>query len=390
MCERTVSDSCQESHFCGEDESHECLPSWKFDDAVTQEVGTGSAPDGDEDAILGMLLLVLATQSEAPRPPWWGEVAQWAYQSCRAFLQHLSVDHPTLLSSNGRPLRMLKLGSCWGGWDCNNPSYHAPGHYRAFRDYMLSFAASYGATASEGADLAPVWDSLVETSHALLREAQCDASGLVPNWWVPADGNDDVGAPGTPGCGGSGTEPAEFGAEASRTAWRVGVDALWYGSAEAASFLRPMAAEVEEAVRTDYQLSSGCWISSVLSDWQWIGFMAGPVTTSLLVPAGGLDPSLQQAALDDLGVKIQGMPVNDYYSGSWVAIATATMLECGRAGICPESPRWADPAELHEVRCCSDTAIGGPSAPVHKHGFAPPPSFSPTALAAQAAGTTGT
>ena len=40
---------------CGPNSDHECLPSWKFDDDLTAEVGTGSAPDGDEDAILGMV-----------------------------------------------------------------------------------------------------------------------------------------------------------------------------------------------------------------------------------------------------------------------------------------------------------------------------------------------
>ena len=85
----------------------------------------------DQDAILGMLLLVLATKTE--QPAWWDEVARWTYQSCRAFLEHNTEPHASKLASNGQPQRMLKLGSCWGGWDCSNPSYHAPGHYRAFR-----------------------------------------------------------------------------------------------------------------------------------------------------------------------------------------------------------------------------------------------------------------
>ena len=96
------------------------MPSWKFDNTLTTEIGTGSAPDGDEDAILGMVLLVLAGQAQSPAPQWLGEVAEWAYQSCRAFLEHLSVPHPSLTASNGVPLRALKLGSCWGGWDCNS------------------------------------------------------------------------------------------------------------------------------------------------------------------------------------------------------------------------------------------------------------------------------
>ena len=78
-----------------------------------------------------MLLLVLATEAE--QPAWWDEVARWTYQSCRAFLEHLTEPHASKVASNGQPQRMLKLGSCWGGWDCSNPSYHAPGHWRAFR-----------------------------------------------------------------------------------------------------------------------------------------------------------------------------------------------------------------------------------------------------------------
>ena len=40
-------------------------------------------------------------------------------------------------------MRVLKLGSCWGGWDCSNPSYLAPAHYRVFKDYMQAFAHLY-------------------------------------------------------------------------------------------------------------------------------------------------------------------------------------------------------------------------------------------------------
>ena len=98
---------------CGADGTHECLPSWKFNDAVTAELGTGSAPDGDEDAILGMLLLVAAT--EADGYTWWAEVAQWTYQSCRAFLEHLTVPHASATASNGEPQRILKLGSWRSG-----------------------------------------------------------------------------------------------------------------------------------------------------------------------------------------------------------------------------------------------------------------------------------
>ena len=53
MCELTNQNSCQQNHFCGNQGQYKCLPSWKFDDDLTVERGTGSAPDGDEDFILG-------------------------------------------------------------------------------------------------------------------------------------------------------------------------------------------------------------------------------------------------------------------------------------------------------------------------------------------------
>ena len=48
MCVATVANSCQEIYLCGANQEFECLPSWKFNDDVSSELGTGSAPDGDE------------------------------------------------------------------------------------------------------------------------------------------------------------------------------------------------------------------------------------------------------------------------------------------------------------------------------------------------------
>lgn len=197
-----------------------CLPSWKFDANVTREVGTGSAPDGDEDALLGMIVMLLATEEEPPKPEWWDEVALWAWQSCRAFLEHNTMAHPSRLASNGLPLRVVKLGSCWGGWDCVNPSYFAPAHYRVFRDFLrarppklkrevsgtrgfgdgftlmtaeavMAAEAVEAAMAAEAATaaLSGAWDALIETSYMVLAEAQCESTGLVPNWFVPSQGD---------------------------------------------------------------------------------------------------------------------------------------------------------------------------------------------------------
>eukprot|EP00966_Prymnesium_polylepis_P145459 3359310-Prymnesium_polylepis.1 len=84
---------------------------------------------------------------------------------------------------------------------------------------MKRFASVWGTDANEGAELEPAWNALIETSHAILNEAQCPSTGLVPNWWIPSMSSSS--SAGTTGCGGSHTRPAEFGAEAARTGWRV-------------------------------------------------------------------------------------------------------------------------------------------------------------------------
>ena len=236
--------SCQRqmAHGCGQRASGGvpslCLPSWKFNDDVSREVGTGSAPDGDEDAILGSIVLLAATShgaglsdDDAPaavaaRPAWWDDVARWTYDSCAAFLLFDTVPHPAARpAANGHARRAVKLGSCWGGWDCANPSYYAPAHYRVFRMFMQanahlappappppppqSFpppsssppppsaltvpASATGAGSAEtfGTHAAGAWMALIETSYDILNEAQCPESGLVPNWFVPSSGGLD-------------------------------------------------------------------------------------------------------------------------------------------------------------------------------------------------------
>lgn len=48
MCMGTMANSCQDAYLCGANGEFKCLPSWKFNNDVSSEVGTGSAPDGDE------------------------------------------------------------------------------------------------------------------------------------------------------------------------------------------------------------------------------------------------------------------------------------------------------------------------------------------------------
>lgn len=154
-------------------------------------------------------------QGDSPRPPWWTSVARWTYQSCRAFLEHLTSPHPSSIAVNGVPLRSLKRGSCHlqGGWDCTVPGHYAPGHYTAFRDYMLAYAAEFGSDASEGTRSAFNWDALIEGSYAILRDAQCATTGLLPNQLRPRGDGAGQATSCTAASSGAGSTPSsQYGA----------------------------------------------------------------------------------------------------------------------------------------------------------------------------------
>ena len=107
---------------------------------------------------------------------------------------------------------MLRLGSCWGGFDCANPSYLAPAHFRAFRAFTLRHGGAFGVPNATLRSEADAWSALVQTSYAMLEDAQCEATGLTPNWWRPAGPH----GRGSAGCNASGTAADEFGSEAAR------------------------------------------------------------------------------------------------------------------------------------------------------------------------------
>lgn len=70
-------------------------------------------------------------------------------------------------------LTKYPLGACWGGWDCNNPSYHAPAAYKWMRDFMASYS-------TEGASYSSKWDVVISTSYAVLLSGQCANTGMIP------------------------------------------------------------------------------------------------------------------------------------------------------------------------------------------------------------------
>ena len=226
-----------------------CLPGWKHSGDLSSVLGSGAAPDGDVDAIVGMIIFVKVMEANGIPPGWAQQVSDvkdWADKSCTQFM----IDN-TVLSNSGSH-RLLKLGTCWGGYETNgnNPSYHAPGHYKMMRDFQASIPSrDYDRPNTLGGDNKTwneKWNMLIDTSYKFLNTAQCQSSqgsGLVPNWALVTEKDSNTLEAYSGSFSGSGTPQYEFGAEASRTMWRVAFDAVAYpeeADDQAVPFLDPL------------------------------------------------------------------------------------------------------------------------------------------------------
>jgi len=345
---RNSAGPCQSKKYC-DGETKPCLPGWKHSADLQEEIGTGSAPDGDEDAIVGMIIALSAVKSDSVAASWYDEVYAWADSSCTQFL----MDN-TRPSDSGSH-RLLKLGECWGGWNSegNNPSCHAPGHYRMMRDFQASVTDRSYALPS---DVSPdSWNKLIDTSYKFLATAQCPDTGLVPNWALVKEVDSQSLATSPGSFSGSGTPQYEFGAEASRTMWRVAFDAVAYpqeSAAQSRAFLAPLqenlVANFLGVPAADSQLvleSFGVGslqacppkVSNVFHAWEFNPFIYAPVLSAL---AAGISEDrftsehfVQQDMVDAACGVLDGSAAPSYYSLSWQVIAQMTLNgEVGRAG----------------------------------------------------------
>jgi len=326
MCKNSSNNpnsNCQwNGKFCksGSD-SYVCLPDWKHRSGGGS-AETGPAPDGDEDAIVGIMLAVKAVENDNNRPSWYDEARKWADASATALFE-FEVD-------KSKPdFRMLKLGSCWGGWESsgNNPSYHSPGSYRVMRDYQNSFPDSDRV----GYDAVPQseWTKLIDTSYGVLGAVQCSDDGaLVPNWATVGVENGNIIHTGG-SFSGSGTGQYEYGAEAARTTFRVALDAVFYPekSSEWSPFLSEFNYRLEQGYNNG-SFSSNSFPSCrgprtnsdiyMFGDWQNNSFIYGPTYTALVGASPGVGESMIDAAGTILGDRV--LP-DSYYPRSWAMIS---------------------------------------------------------------------
>lgn len=326
MCKNSSGNpaNCQPNgKFCksGSD-SFVCLPDWRHYKTGGSE-STGPAPDADEDAIVGIILAVKAVENDANKPSWYDEARKWADASATAFYEY-EVD------KSKSDYRLVKLGSCWGGWENsgNNPSYHGPGAFRVMKDYQKSFPNSDrdGYSAVPQSD----WQKLIDTSHEVMQAVQCSDDGaMVPNWATIGVSGGKIIHTGK-WFSGSGTPQYEYGAEAARTTFRVALDAAFYP--EKSDAWSPYLSSFN--FRLDGSYNNGSFSSNtfpscrgpntsqdihMFSGWLNNEFIFGPTVTALI--GASSDIVNAQAMIDSAGQKLAGQLPGSYYPRSWAMIS---------------------------------------------------------------------
>lgn len=227
---------------------------WPLDQCDKPGGCHGSATDGDEDAVLGMIYLAAALNYPA-------DFMDFVMRAVIAFAS-ADLGFPELYRTlpGGERMFVPKGGSAWGGvlpatglyktaqdpW-CYSPGYFAPAHYRIFRDFVHDhwrpefdqYLPPYlDGTSTTQIELEDAFKGAVTAGYNILYYSSC-SSGTVSNWvgvesecpnpedlhcaGVPWAHTPYVGANhGT--CSASGTEWGSFGADASRAPWRIAMD----------------------------------------------------------------------------------------------------------------------------------------------------------------------
>mmetsp|Transcript_80962 Transcript_80962/g.196302 ORF Transcript_80962/g.196302 Transcript_80962/m.196302 type:complete len:642 (+) Transcript_80962:51-1976(+) len=234
------------------------VAAWKYPiNACSWGLCTGSATDGDEDAVFGMIYLAAAL----------GYPDDFTDTVMRAVISVASADlgFPDLYRTlpDGTKVFVPKGGSMWGGLapsegrfkttlepGCINPSYFSPASYRLFRDFVKAhwkfnfdkyLPPHLNGDKSTLFELMEAFDGAVIGGYNLLYRSTC-SSGVVSNWagsqaecsdqtslscdGVPWAFTPHVGAQGT--CSVSGTKWGSWGKDACRGPWRIAMDYVLY------------------------------------------------------------------------------------------------------------------------------------------------------------------
>lgn len=180
---------------------------WKIQGCDANVTGWNSATDAELD--VAMALLIADCQ--------WGDLTA-TYRDDAEEIINLVKEHE-VQTGCGTPNAVLKPGDAWGGCSCTNPSYFAPGYYRAYAQFTGD----------------SFWNDLADDTYVTLKANAHETTGLVSDW---------CSGSGNSGC--SEWQSGDYGYDAARTPWRIAVDYLWWGNQDAKEWLTTVTNWVRE------------------------------------------------------------------------------------------------------------------------------------------------
>jgi len=155
----------------------------------------GSATDGDIDVAYANIIAHVQ---------WGGDYLNKAREIINLVKENLIID----CDINGVGVKALAPGYSsgqWGGCDMTDIQYYIPGYFRIFAKVTGD----------------NVWDQLADDTYKILNASAHATTGLVPDWQT---------VEGTPG---PGNRAGHYGYDACRVPWRMSLDYMWNGNANA-------------------------------------------------------------------------------------------------------------------------------------------------------------
>jgi len=246
------------------------LMDWKLDNGCSGSSNSGPASDGDLDTAMA---LVQATCKFGP-----------SYTAPATAL--IGAIKAREVSTQGG-LQVLKPGE---GFDatCVNPSYFAPGFYRAFSKFTKDTS----------------WDTLAKDSYTILNRLANASTGLVPNWGS-VDGSAATGA-----CAAK-LDSGLYSYDAARTPWRIATDYRWWSTPEASTYLNKVVGWANtvgiDRIGDKYQTNGTV-----------VNMYPTPVTRG---PLANATVATDQATTDAFYQSFKGVTINEYFPATLKALS---------------------------------------------------------------------
>jgi endo-1,4-beta-D-glucanase Y len=235
---------------------------WKIN-GCSGILGQNGATDAELDA--AMALIVADYQ--------WGSLGTVNYKADATSLIGIIGSKEVEL-----PSFTLKPGDAWGGSSITNPSYFAPAYFRAFGVFTNNIA---------------FWNQVAIKCYTIIDNnlTKNNAVGGLVSDWCQADGTYSSQSTGF------GNQGKAYSYDAARTPWRIAVDYVWYGTAEAKTYSKKASDFVRVTLGGTSNIKDGYYQNgNLLGQWHNSTFVGAFAAAAM----GGDEQSHLDASYVDL------------------------------------------------------------------------------------------